>query len=243
MWEHKNIKQLKEKQLKKWSKWDIYKKFSDGRFKVSIFGSARIKPENEIYQDIKRLAGLIAEEGFDVITGGGPGIMTAAAEWHRQALDECEDHKADTIGINIVLPFEQMPNKHMNILDTHKTFSTRLDTFMLLSNIVVVAPWGIGTTLELFYTWQLMQVGHICKVPIIVYGEMWDALMGWVEMYITERGFAKPEDLDMIVHADSPAKAMSYINKAHEFFEEAGEHACVNAKLYVDALKQMDIDV
>lgn len=59
--------------------------------------------------------------------------------------------------------------------------------FMLLSNVVVVAPGGIGTTLELFYTWQLMQVGHICKVPIIVYGDMWQTLVAWVDEYIVSR--------------------------------------------------------
>ena len=168
------------------SKGDIYEKFSDDRFKVSIFGSARVKPENEIYREIRDLAGRIALSGFDVITGGGPGIMMAAAEGHRTACAECEND-VDTIGINIVLPFEQQPNKHLNVLDTHETFSTRLDTFMLLSNIVVVAPGGIGTTLELFYTWQLMQVGHICKVPIIVYGDMWETLMAWVDEYIVRQ--------------------------------------------------------
>jgi len=114
---------------------------------------------------------------------------------------------------------------------------------MLLSNVVVVAPGGIGTTLELFYTWQLMQVGHICKVPIIVYGDMWQTLVAWVDEYIVSRGFAKEQDLDMIVGTQSPYRAFQYIEKAHEFFENQGNNACVNIDMYVNALKQMDIEL
>jgi len=81
MTQHKDkTKRIKSKDIKKKSKKHIYDKFNDGHFKVTIFGSARIKPENQIYQDISHLAGMIAMNGYDVITGGGPGIMTAAAE-------------------------------------------------------------------------------------------------------------------------------------------------------------------
>ena len=88
-----------------------------------------------------------------------------------------------------------------------------------------------------------MQVGHICKVPIIVYGDMWETLMAWVDEYIVRQWFAKESDLDLIVHAANPHTAMQYINKAHEFFETAGENACVNVKQYVAALRQMDIEL
>ncbi|MCB9807378.1 LOG family protein [Candidatus Peribacteria bacterium] len=72
--------------------------------------------------------------------------------------------------MNIELPFEQKPNKYLDFTETKTTFSARLDTFMLLSHAFIITPGGIGTLLELFYTWQLMQVGHVCKTPIILWG-------------------------------------------------------------------------
>ena len=69
------------------------------------------------------------------------------------------------------MPFEQKPNRYLDITETVSTFSARLDTFVLLSDVFVITPGGIGTLLELFYTWQLMEVGHICRAPIILWGE------------------------------------------------------------------------
>jgi predicted Rossmann-fold nucleotide-binding protein len=94
--------------------------------------------------------------------------MEAASKGHHNA---CENYKnpANTVGINIQLPFEQKPNRYLDVAQTVPTFSARLDTFMVLSDIFVITPGGIGTLLELFYTWQLMQVGHICRAPIILW--------------------------------------------------------------------------
>lgn len=94
--------------------------------------------------------------------------MEAASKGHNTACNECKD-STNTIGINIELPFEQAPNRYLDIEETVSTFSARLDTFMVLSDIFVITPGGIGTLLELFYTWQLMQVGHICRAPIILW--------------------------------------------------------------------------
>jgi len=95
--------------------------------------------------------------------------MEAASRGHYLACEVCGDPSA--IGINIELPFEQKPNRYLDVEETVSTFSARLDTFMVLSHMFVIAPGGIGTLLELFYTWQLMQVGHICHAPIILWGE------------------------------------------------------------------------
>jgi len=140
---------------------------NDGRFRVALFGSARIKPEDFVYQEVVELAKRITKDGFDIVTGGGPGAMEAASYGHQLATKS--DDLGKTIGINIQLPFEQHPNKYLDFTETASTFSSRLDTFMLLSHVFVVTPGGIGTLLELFYTWQLMQVGHICKTPIILW--------------------------------------------------------------------------
>lgn len=129
---------------------------NDGRFRVALFGSARITPSDTVYQEIADLATALAKNNFDIVTGGGPGAMEAAAFGHQRATLGQESSKS--IGINIELPFEQIPNKYLDFTETTSTFSARLDTFMLLSHVFIVTQGGIGTLLELFYTWQLMQV-------------------------------------------------------------------------------------
>lgn len=147
---------------------NLKKIIQDKRFRIALFGSARIKPEDELYVSIAELAKNLAIKGYDIITGGGPGAMEAASYGHHRACLECAI-APNTIGINIQLPFEQKPNRYLDVSETVPTFSARLDTFMVLSDVFVITPGGIGTLLELFYTWQLMQVGHICRAPIILW--------------------------------------------------------------------------
>jgi len=109
---------------------------NNGRFHVAIFGSARITPEDTLYQEIADLATALAKNNFDIVTGGGPGAMEAASFGHQRATLGEETSKA--IGINIELPFEQMPNKYLDFTETTSTFSARLDTFMLLSHMFIV---------------------------------------------------------------------------------------------------------
>ena len=109
----------------------------DGRFRVAIFGSARIKPEDKLYQDIGQLAKNLAMSNYDIVTGGGPGAMEAASIGHSIASKSCLE--GQSIGINIELPFEQKPNKYLDFTETTSTFSARLDTFMLLSHVFIVA--------------------------------------------------------------------------------------------------------
>lgn len=109
---------------------------NDGRFRVALFGSARITPKDIVYQEIADLATALAKNDFDIVTGGGPGAMEAAAFGHQRATLGQESSKS--IGINIELPFEQIPNKYLDFTETTSTFSARLDTFMLLSHVFVV---------------------------------------------------------------------------------------------------------
>ena len=161
-------------------------------FRVAIFGSARILPNDPQYNQIYRLARMIAAEGMDVVTGGGPGIMEAANKGHKEGRKNNDNH---SIGLNINLPHEQMNNPHLDIKRQFDHFSDRLDHFMSLSNIVVVAAGGIGTLLELFYTWQLTQVQHICNTPIILLGKMWKPLIDWIEKYPLKKRLISPEDM------------------------------------------------
>lgn len=145
-------------------------------FRVSIFGSARIKTSTDEYIQVYDLAKKLAQNKADIVTGGGPGLMEAANAGAKDG-----ESKSKSFGLHIDLPFETTPNKHLDISYHHKKFSSRLDEFMRISHAVVVTPGGIGTILELLYTWQLIQVRHISERPVILVGEMWTGLLDWME--------------------------------------------------------------
>ncbi len=207
---------------------DINKELRENSFRVAIFGSARVPEEAQVFKETHELAYQIAQMGADLITGGGPGLMEAAATGHTAGDTNGE---VESIGLNIRLPFEQKPNEGLDVMETHDRFSTRLDDFMLLSNAVVVMPGGVGTCLEFFYTWQLIQVNHICKIPVILVGEMWRTLIHWVIDQPLKKGYLSSGDLDFIVVVDKAEEAVELIKKAKEEFESNDDH-CVNWKKY-----------
>jgi uncharacterized protein (TIGR00730 family) len=177
-------------------------------FRVSIFGSARIKEGDPVYKQTFELAKALAEREIDVITGGGPGLMRAGNEGH--AAGDME-HKSKSIGITIELPFEQQGNEFIEVRQHFGRFSGRLDEFMRLSNAVVVMPGGIGTCLELFFTWQLIQVKHVERMPIIVIGEMWANIIKWVRENPLENGYMSESDLDYIHVVSTKEEAVAII--------------------------------
>lgn len=211
------------------SEFNLAEELKQNRLRVAIFGSARLDPESEPYKNAYELAKNIAGLGMDVVTGGGPGIMQAASEGHKAG--DPED-KVKTIGINIRLPEEQAPNSGLEIIATHDRFSTRLDEFMLLSNIIVIMPGGVGTCLEFFYTWQLVQVHHVCRMPIILVGDMWRNLIDWVIDNPLEHNYLDSKDLESIVLVDNVTEAFEVIKQVKDYFETTGEHACMNWKMY-----------
>ncbi len=206
-------------------------------FRVSIFGSARIKPEDPTYQDTYNLAKTIGMMGVDLITGGGPGLMEAASLGHTAGDTKNQAH---SIGLNIVLPFEQKPNEGLEFLDNHEVFSTRLDEFMLLSNAVVVMPGGIGTCLELFYTWQLLQVKHVCNMPVILVGKMWRKLIDWVIDNPLQKQLMDPKDLHYIAVVDNWKQAVKVIKKAKKHFDETDGKECRNWLEYGKKIRKMN---
>lgn len=201
-------------------------------FRVVVFGSARIKQGDKLYDMVYELGEKIGELGADIVTGGGPGLMEAANAGFVKGdmLDGMQD--GHSIGVRIDLPFEQGHNKHLDIVEHHERFSTRLDAFMTLSNVVIVTPGGIGTALELFYTWQLIQVGHICKTPIILIGKMWKELIKWVEKYQVKEGLVSPEDLDVIHVVNTVDEAVEIVEKTKAAFEDGAYDACLNWEVY-----------
>jgi hypothetical protein len=195
-------------------------------YRVAIFGSARIEEGDKDYSDVFSIARGLADAGFDIVTGGGPGLMQAANAGSRSART-----KSHSIGLNISLPREQEPNPFLDIKEEFSRFSSRLDTFMELSDAVIVAPGGIGTLLELFYSWQLVQVKYICDIPIILYGEIWTNLLFWLKNEVMERNLFSKEDMHMIFHVTEPQQVVTLMKKIHsDRLQE--EHACKNFSKY-----------
>jgi len=208
---------------------DFKRILSDKHFRVTIFGSARIKRGDKRYKDIQSLAKMIGERGIDIVTGGGPGIMEAANKGHKEGNKKTIAH---SIGLGIKLPHEQNFNTSVSVKKEFNIFSNRLDNFMLLSNVVVVAPGGVGTMLELFYTWQLMQVNHICHIPIILLGDMWKGLLKWLKEDPMKKKFFEIKDYDMLYYAKDYKDAINVIDKAHVKFMKGDEEECLNYKKY-----------
>lgn len=198
-------------------------KINKSHFRVSIFGSARTKRNDKNYKLVYNLAKLIAENDLDLITGGGPGLMDAASKGHHKGR---KNNNLHSIGLTIKLPHEQKDGYHLDIKKDFNKFSGRLDKFMQLSNVVVVAPGGIGTILELFYTWQLVQVKQICNIPIILLGSMWEPLITWIKQQPLKRKLISKEDLNSIFIAKTPKQAMEIILKAKK------HKTCLNIKRY-----------
>ncbi len=205
----------------------------DLHYRVAIFGSARIHEGDQDYKDVFEIARGLAESGFDIVTGGGPGLMQAANAGTKSA-----HSLSRSIGLNIRIPREQNPNDFLDIKEEFSLFSNRLDTFMALSDAVVVAPGGIGTLLELFYAWQLIQVEHICETPIILYGEIWTNLLVWLENEVMERKLFNKSDMHMIFHVTEPVQAVELIKQIHADRLKVA-HACKNFSKYRKVLEEV----
>jgi len=163
------------------------------RYRVTIFGSARVRPGTFGYDETKRTAAALAAMDCDIITGGGPGLMQAANE------GAAASDNAQSIGIRVDLPFEQDVNAFVTQAFEHRTFFTRLHQFVLASDAFVVAPGGIGTVLETMMIWQLIQVGHLRDTPLILVGRMWPGLVEWARqsMVSADPPLASVEDFSI----------------------------------------------
>ena len=176
------------------------------RYRVSIFGSARVQPGTFGYEETKRAAAALAEMGCDIITGGGPGLMQAANEGAASSPE-----RARSVGIRIDLPFEQDVNAFVAEAFTHRTFFTRLHQFVLTSDAFLVAPGGIGTVLEMMMVWQLLQVGHL-DAPLILVGEMWPGLVDWSRRsMLADSQLASPRDMDIPVCVANADEAIAIL--------------------------------
>lgn len=200
---------------------DELKALEDDRFyRVCIFGSARIKPDDSEYKEVAEVAELIASEGVDILTGGGPGLMEAANKGAKLGQQEAKS-KSLSFGLSIELDFEPVPNSHLDIKRHHYKFSSRLDDFMRLSHSIIATPGGIGTLLEVYFSWQLIQVKHMSMRPIVLMDRSyWEGLIDWMKDIPLSRGLVSPGDFDCISIVDTPKEAYEVISAHHAEFRK-----------------------
>ncbi|RNL78201.1 LOG family protein [Halostreptopolyspora alba] len=176
---------------------------------VSVFGSARVKPESPKYTLGETIGSRLAEVGYTVITGGGPGVMEAANKGAQLA-------GGTSIGLGIELPFEQALNDYIDVGVTFRYFFVRKTMFVKYSQAFVVLPGGFGTLDELFEAITLVQTGKVTRFPVVLVGsDFWGGLVDWIHATLREEGVISPEDPDLIRLTDDPDEVVDIIHKAH----------------------------
>jgi uncharacterized protein (TIGR00730 family) len=177
---------------------------------VSIFGSARTRPDDPQYAAAQELARQLAERGFSIITGAGPGIMEAANKGAR-------DGHGHSVGCNIELPFEQGANPYVDTLVNFRYFMVRKTMFIKYSVAFVIFPGGFGTLDELFEALTLIQTGKIYQFPVILFGRhYWAGLLRWLQTRVLLERKISPGDMDLLLLTDDPAEAAAAVVAAHD---------------------------
>lgn len=172
---------------------------------VTLFGSARTKPDNPFYQATVETAKLLAEAGLSVITGGGPGVMEAGNKGASEA-------NGVSVGLGIELPFEQGVNEYANIAINFHYFFVRKTMFMKYAQAFVIFPGGFGTMDELFEALTLIQTRKVQNFPIILFGsDYWNGLLDWLRSTMLDYGNISAADLDLMVVSDSPQEVCDLI--------------------------------
>jgi uncharacterized protein (TIGR00730 family) len=177
---------------------------------VSIFGSARTKPDEPMYGEAERVAAKLVGEGFAVITGGGPGIMEAANKGATEA-------GGASVGCNIELPFEQGMNAYVRIPINFRYFFVRKTMFVKYAEAFIIFPGGYGTMDELFEALTLIQTGKVRDFPVVLYGSAyWRGLLDWLADTMRGEGKIHAEDLGLLFVTDSPDAAVRHIVERYE---------------------------
>ena len=172
---------------------------------VTIFGSARTKPDDKYYHAAQEVAKLLSKNGLAVITGGGPGIMEAANKGAMHA-------GGKSVGLNIELPHEQSGNRFANVPIHFHYFFARKVSFVKYSMGFIFMPGGFGTLDEFFEVITLVQTQRIPKFPLILFGkEHWKGLLAWIKSRLEKDELISPADLDLIALTDDPQEAVELI--------------------------------
>jgi hypothetical protein len=194
------------------------------RFRVTIFGSARVSPDHWVYGAVRDLATELTRMGCTIVTGGGPGLMQAANEGASLA---GPDGQGQSMGIRVELPFEQDVNPFVGSAFEHRTFFSRLHHFVLVSDAFVVVPGGIGTVLELMMVWQLLQVRKLSHTPLILVGKMWQGLVDWHREVMLRPGFELASAGDMAIPQVVPGagEALAILRERHAAWRSSNGEA------------------
>ena len=185
------------------------------RFRVSIFGSARIDESDPLYSAAQALAKRLAEAGCDIVSGGGGGLM--------QAVDRGASRGAVMRPADGDLPVRTVADggdaPFVERVYRHRTFFSRLHHFVRLSSAFIVLPGGIGSTLEAMMVWQLLQAKHLPPTPFILYGSHWRGLCRWLEEQAMEQGYVDADDLRLPTLVDTVDEAVNLIFETLKEFQ------------------------
>ena len=177
---------------------------------VSVFGSARTKPEDPVYQDCVRLGELLTDAGYGILTGGGPGIMEAAnrGAWNKNG---------ESVGLNIKLPMEQHPNPYQTDSLDFRYFFVRKVCFLKYSVAIAVYPGGFGTLDEFSEVLTLIQTSKVRTVPLVAVGkEYWGPLFDWFRGTMLRDRMINEDDLDLCYVAENADDAFRHIKSVHD---------------------------
>ncbi len=186
---------------------DGFEKLSDIYPCVSIFGSARVRTGDETYEKTVEIAQKLAENGFHIITGGGPGIMEAGNKGAKKG-------GAKSIGLNIQLPMEQAANPYANVALHFQYFFVRKVMFVKYAQAYVGMPGGFGTLDEIFEALTLIQTKRIKPFPVVLVGsDYWTGLWSWIKSTLLTRKLISPEDMDLVTILDDPDEVVKLIKR------------------------------
>jgi uncharacterized protein (TIGR00730 family) len=177
---------------------------------VSIFGSARMSPDDPTYQAARETARKLAKSGFSIVTGGGPGIMEAA-NWG------AVEAGGRSVGCNIELPHEQAINAYVQVAINFRYFFVRKTMFVKYAEGFVIFPGGFGTMDELFESLTLIQTNKVQHFPVILFGSAyWGGLLDWMKATMLAEGKISARDFDLIHLTDAPDEICTIITRAYE---------------------------
>ncbi len=177
---------------------------------VSVFGSARVRPDSELYETARRVGRLFAESGFAVVTGGGPGVMEAANRGAQEA-------GGLSVGFGIELPHEQSVNPYLDLSLVFKHFYARKTMLVKAAEGFVMMPGGFGTLDEMFEALTLIQTGKVFNFPVVLFGqEHWGGLVEWINERLLTEGLISAQDEELLFETDDPEVAVKLVVECYE---------------------------
>ena len=186
---------------------------------VTLFGSARIKRDHKMYRLAEETAYLLAKEGYSIMTGGGPGIMEAGNKGAKRAGGE-------SVGLNIDLPFEQVPNPYITTLLNFHYFFCRKVMFLKYASAFVIFPGGYGTLDEFTESITLIQTQRMQQFPVILFGsQYWKGFVDWLRGMVLKQDCIDPEDLKIFQIVDKPEEVVAVIRKFYKTNGKNGKSA------------------